>query len=219
MTNNKQTYFFPIYQEKSFNCPHCNINAEQLWSKIETQTSRFNNYLNTFASNFQNWSSSFCSCCEEICFWAGTELIYPRIMLVEEANSDLNDDIKKDYLEASKILQDSPRASAALLRLALQKLCKQLGCAGKDINKDIGILVSKGLNSNIQKAMDTLRIIGNNAVHPGEINLDEDIEIVKKLFSLLNFIANAMITEPNKIQMLYDNLPKNKKKGVDNRDK
>jgi len=44
-------------------------------------------------------------------------------MIVEAPNSDLSEDIKKDYLKAANIFTDSPRASAALLRLALQKLC------------------------------------------------------------------------------------------------
>ena len=104
-------------------------------------------------------------------------------MTVALPNSDLHDDIKSDYLEASSVLADSPRAAAALLRLALQKLCKQLGEKGENINDDIKSLVAKGLNPLVQKSLDALRITGNNAVHPGEINLTEDPARVVKLFS------------------------------------
>ena len=133
-------------------------------------------------------------------------------------NEDLDGDIKKDYLEAANIFNDSPRASTALLRLALQKLCKQLGEKGDNINTDIGNLVKKGLNSLVQKSLDSLRITGNNAVHPGEINLDEESEKVLKLFELINFIAEKMITEPKEIEFFYNNLPEDAKNTVDKRD-
>ena len=145
-------------------------------------------------------------------------MIYPKTIKVSLPNEDLDGDIKKDYLEAANIFNDSPRASTALLRLALQKLCKQLGEKGDNINTDIGNLVKKGLNSLVQKSLDSLRITGNNAVHPGEINLDEESEKVLKLFELINFIAEKMITEPKEIEFFYNNLPEDAKNTVDKRD-
>ena len=64
-------------------------------------------------------------------------------------------------------------------------------------------MVLKGLNPLVQKSLDALRITGNNAVHPGEINLQEEPERVIKLFELINFIANKMITEPKEIEGFY----------------
>ena len=72
-------------------------------------------------------------------------MVYPDFSGIELPNVDFNEDIKADYSEAASILQKSPRGSASLLRLAIQKLCKQLGESGKDINTDIGSLVKKGL--------------------------------------------------------------------------
>ena len=129
----------------------------------------------------------------------GKNLIYPKKILVEQPNKDLSKDIQADYLEAANILNDSPRSAAAILRLALQKLCKQLSEKGKNINDDIASLVKKGLNPTIQKALDSLRITGNNAVHPGELDLSDDVERVIKLFKLINFVAEKMISEQNEI--------------------
>jgi hypothetical protein len=70
----------------------------------------------------------------------------------------------------------------------------------------------------VQKSLDALRITGNNAVHPGEINLEEKPEKVLKLFELLNFIANKMITEPREIENFYTGLPEGALDAVKRRD-
>ncbi len=89
------------------------------------------------------------------------KMVIPDMEGIPYPNDDLVDEIKDDYMEARSILSRSPRGAAALLRLALQKLCKQLGESGKDINSDIANLVKKGLRPSIQKALDIVRVTGN----------------------------------------------------------
>lgn len=91
-------------------------------------------------------------------------MVIPDMEGIPYPNDDLSDEIKGDYAEARSILIRSPRGAADLLRLALQKLCKSLGESGKDINADIANLVKKGLRQSIQKALDTVRVIGNESV-------------------------------------------------------
>jgi hypothetical protein len=82
------------------------------------------------------------------------------------------DDLKRDYEEARAILNRSPRGAAALLRRAIQKLCMHLpGDESKDICVDIGAVVRKGLAERVQEALDAVRVIRNDAVHPGMIDL------------------------------------------------
>lgn len=166
----------------------------------------------------EDWTISICEHCSNMAIWEDENMIWPKKILVVQPNTDLAEDIQADYLEAANVLSDSPRSAAAILRLALQKLCKQLGEKGDNINDDIASLVKKGLNPTIQKSLDALRITGNNAVHPGELDLTEDTERVIKLFSLINFIAEKMITEPNEINSFYDGLPDGAKEAVDKRD-
>lgn len=88
----------------------------------------------------------------------------------------------------------------------------------KNINDDIGQLVSKGLSVQIQKALDSVRVIGNNAVHPGSIDLDEKSEVAETLFSLLDIIVEQLITQPKKINEIYSNLPQSALDGINKRD-
>ncbi|WP_328803136.1 DUF4145 domain-containing protein [Ruoffia halotolerans] len=123
------------------------------------------------------------------------------------------------YNEASKVLPDSPRASAALSRLAIQHLVDFLLPNEKgDLNNKIGILVRTGLSPMIQQALDTVRVIGNNAVHPGIIEIEDNYDLAKNLLDLINVIANQLITLPKQIDELYSTLPDNSLKGIENRD-
>jgi hypothetical protein len=131
----------------------------------------------------------------------------------------LPDDVRSDYEEAQEVADRSPRGAVALLRLAIQKLCKHLGEKGKRIDDDIGSLVAKGLPAKIQQALDVVRVVGNNAVHPGELYIDDNPEIVTSLFRLVNMIAERMISEPAEIQSLYNSLPAGALGGIAKRDK
>ena len=49
-------------------------------------------------------------------------------------------------------------------------------------------------------------MVGNNAVHPGQINLDDNTDIAQKLFGILNFIAEELLTKPKELEQLYASL-------------
>jgi hypothetical protein len=219
----KEKYFPPEQAKEQFHCPHCEVYAKQFWAHLNADN--YYSYtsiqdVDKFSETLDNkWTISKCEACKEKVIWLGQNIIYPKTITVSLPNEDLEEEIKLDYLEAANIFNDSVRSSAALLRLALQKLCKQLGEKGDNINDDIGSMVKKGLNPLVQKSLDSLRITGNSAVHPGEINLEEEPEKVLKLFELINFIAEKMITEPKEISGFYDGLPENSKKAIEERDK
>jgi len=164
-------------------------------------------------------SIAICKSCSCYSLWVDEKMVFPRELPIEPPNDDLNEQIKSLYNEASKIFLDSPKGSTALLRLALQMLLKQIGKEGKNINNDIKELVESGLSSKIQKALDLVRVVGNNAVHPGQINLDDNSEVALKLFRILNIIADEMITKPKEIDTLYyDVVPEETKSHIAKRD-
>ncbi len=164
-----------------------------------------------------NLNLSQCYHCGKVAVWVHGNLIHPNEKLGVPPNTDLPDHIVRDYEEARGILGDSPRGAAALLRLCVQKLCIHLGEKGKNIDDDIASLVSKGLNPLVQKSLDIVRVIGNEAVHPGVIDLNDDRDTASQLLVLINSIADQMISNPKKVEELYGKLPESKRAAIDKR--
>jgi len=146
-------------------------------------------------------------------------MLFPDTGIAPLPELDMPKDVKMDYQEAARISAKSPRGAAALLRLGLQKLCKHLGKDGKNINSDIRALASDNiLPPMVIKVADTVRITGNNAVHPGEMS-EEDFDYVSsKLFGLLNFIVKKAITEPKELEALYEKIPEKPRVSAENQD-
>jgi hypothetical protein len=95
-----------------------------------------------------------------------------------------------------------------------------LGKSGKDINKDIGELVRKGrIGARTQKMLDSVRIVGNEAVHPGEINLNDDRELANALFYFINLIVFDAISYDKAVDSIYQKMPAVKRKGIEDRDR
>ncbi len=165
----------------------------------------------------ENLYISECFNCKKFAVWVYQSLIWPPQRSGEPPNPDLPDDIRADYEEAMSIVKLSPRGASALLRLCIQKLCKFLGESGKNIDNDIASLVAKGLNPLIQKSLDIVRVIGNESVHPGNIDLKDDVETATSLFEVINAVADQMISHPQNVDNLYKKLPVEKRKAIEKR--
>jgi len=169
--------------------------------------------------NLENIFVSWCYTCKRPSIWLHDKLLYPGTFNAPPPNSDLSDSVKRDYEEARKVLNTSPRSSCALLRLSIEKLLIELSIKGKDINEQIKNLVDRGLPAQIQQALDTLRVIGNHAVHPGTLDLRDDKETATKLFNLVNFVASELITRPREVASLYEMIPEKTRNAIEDRDK
>jgi len=173
----------------------------------------------TYSNFVNNLYISKCYNCKKITVWVHDNIVFPPEKQAIPPNQDLPDDIIKDFEEARSIVGLSPRGAAALLRLCIQKICVHLGEKGKKLDDDIASLVSKGLNPLVQKSLDIVRVIGNEAVHPGVIDLNDDRDTANRLFSLINSISDQMITHPKNVEKLYGKLPEKKRKAIEKRDK
>jgi hypothetical protein len=166
-----------------------------------------------------NMFLSRCHACDGFAVWIKDGLVWPAKEFGIEPHEDMPPDVKEDFIEAAAIVDRSPRGAAALLRLAMQKLMVDLGEKGKNLNDDIASLVEKGLETSIQKALDVVRVIGNNAVHPGELDIKDDKATATALLSLVNIIVDRRIAATKRIDEMFANLPPVALEAIAKRDK
>jgi len=210
------------FELAAFKCPHCGTFAKQNWWYIIKIDQYFpgginhNIYSKDYVSQFK---CAQCDSCNNHTIWLDDKMMYPTSGSAPLPNPDMPHDVKQDYEEARSIVTISPRGAAALLRLSIQKLCKHLGASGEHINSDIATLVANGLPIKLQQALDSVRVIGNNAVHPGQIDLTDDIDTANKLFVFINIICDNQISQPKQINEFYtEKIPDNLKDAIDKRD-
>lgn len=205
-------HFPPQIDANQFICPFCHVFASQTKCKLFYE--KWNNY-----SSLEGFALTECRQCDRKLVWHDGQIVYPEVSIAPSPHEDLPEELLEDFEEARIVLSRSPRSAAALLRLLLQKFLKHLGESGNNINDDIASLVKKGLPLQIQQALDAIRILGNESVHPGEINLNDTPEVAATLFRLINFIVDDRISHPKRVTAVYDLLPAKKKDGVAQRDK
>lgn len=195
----------------SFTCPHCGAISQQQWWAVAWTGSQYgDNNLNVIRIGT-------CTHCKKNTLWIKDQMYYPDTGTAPFPNPEMPANVRSLYLEAASVASKSPRGAAALLRLSVQVLCKELAEKGVNINDDIKNLVAKGLPAIVQQSMDIVRVTGNEAVHPGQIDTD-DPEVVAKLFDLLNIIVEYMIALPKRVSGLYSDLPSNAINSIKKRD-
>ena len=178
----KIKYYPPTYESESFNCAHCRVYSSQYWCYLRTVRMPHVGHIIQDRTLPDHFAASLCGHCRGWSIWIEEVLVYPAQVAVENPNEDMPEDVKKLYMESAQVLSTSPRAAAALLRLGLQMLLGVVGGDGNNINDDIGKIVKLGVEPETQKALDLLRVFGNNGAHPGEIKLDEDPGLVIKMY-------------------------------------
>jgi hypothetical protein len=204
----------PAYDSETFTCPHCGVLGVHAFDRN--------------VDNVQNNVVGRALCrnpeCLKVTLWLHGKLVYP-VGGGPEPHVEMPGEIKETFEEARSISGLSPRAAAALLRLAVEQLSKHVAAAEPDVDADaslnelIGEFVAKlGLHRQTQRALDVVRVIGNNAVHPGQIAVHDRPETVAQLFALVNFIVDDLISKPRALEEMYSDLPEGAREQVERRD-
>lgn len=207
----------------AFTCPHCGTYAHQKWYESVkfgnmVKISKHEPYRLIQEGGFETMRVSKCQRCFKSTLWSGDGIIYPWKIVVPQPNETIPKELREIYLEAGRVLDYSIRASGALIRLSLELLLRYINQNKESLDKNIGLLVSRGIPEKVQKALDFLRIKGNYSVHPESINMEEKREDVLFMFQLFNLVYEELINRYSKIDQLYENLPDEKKEHIRTRD-
>lgn len=219
-------YIVPQRLLDVFTCPYCDVTAIQKWYGNQSavhvaefyddlEGGKYLQYAGEIISDsaISGWLFSKCESCRGIAVWHNEEMVHPFVCPVDEPNSDMPESIRARYVEASKVVALSPVSAAALLRLALQLLLKEVlqEESTGNICEDIRKLKNQPIDISLIKALDIIRISGNESVHPGTLNLNANKDDALYLFDLLNMICDQFFTQPRKMQEMYEKMPESKR--------
>ena len=96
------------------------------------------------------------------------QTLFPRGSSRPPCPKEVPKDLAEDYQEACLVLDESPKASAALGRRCLQHLLREtVGVKHGNLFNEIQEVIDRGnLPTHILEAIDAIRNIGNFAAHP-----------------------------------------------------
>lgn len=158
-------------------CPHCQTffhdhsktsqlgrDCDAFWSLDAQSCPSCNRYVFQLVSNRPISSPSGILAGGEI----GRYFVRPRVATRPMPPKEVPIEFSQDYIEASLVLSDSPKASAALSRRCLQHILREKASVKyADLAKEIDQVISSGkLPSHLTEAIDAIRNIGNFASHP-----------------------------------------------------
>ncbi|QIO06639.1 DUF4145 domain-containing protein [Acinetobacter shaoyimingii] len=226
-----------ILDQKSFKCPHCGAFAHMKWENLfftihDEQGNEHNIQTRVHQAR--------CASCEKENIWYNNREVsgwlalhgIPRpsndsellrlFPINEISNTDIPEylpdmphDVQELYKEAALIFELSPRSGAALIRLALERLCEHLGVRKKNIKESIEELAKKQIIPlRVAQAADNIRLIGNANVHSGIIG-DEVLEDINPaIFTYINLIVDYAITKPKEIDEINALFPEQKRANI-----
>ncbi len=142
-------------------------------------------------------------------------LVYPKGISRPPLSTVVPDIYAQDYKEASLVLSDSAKASAALSRRCLQNLLRDVQKVKRqDLSKEIQeVLDMKVLPSYLANAIDAIRNIGNFAAHPNKsINTGTIIDVkpgeAEWMLEVLEGLFDFYFVQPDILQKKKDALNK-----------
>ncbi len=192
-------------------CPHCGVLG--LHTRLSPSEYRFSN--DEMSPAIDEPYVFVCLSCKLFFVTVEDDTVYPQKPYGPAPNRDLPKECIDDFEEARMVFTYSPRASAALLRLVIEKMCALYGSDTKTLNENIEALKQKGLSPPAIRALHMLRVVGNEAVHPGTLDIGDNKEIALRLFNAVNYIANVMISMPKEIEGMISALPDGVKRRIE----
>ncbi len=191
-----ERYIAPTVNLDGFHCPLCGVYAWQSWYDCQ--------YSVTMDCRLpvKDIAVAICARCQNFTLWHGDTILYPSYGGAPMPHPDLFEGVRGEYGEARAIASLSPRSAAAILRMVFQKICRYLGESGKDLNADIDRLIERGLPAGLRKALQRVRVLGEDTANPGKIDGRDDAQTVATLFQIINIVIEKLVAEPKQISAL-----------------
>ncbi|MDZ5634448.1 DUF4145 domain-containing protein [Janthinobacterium sp. GMG1] len=175
-------------------CPHCQVEIHENFFSLPIRPPNSNiGYVGKHDGDFAYWvvEGMACPACGEAILKLrrglgalfGSEkeyLVYPKKATRANAPKEVPQLIANDFNESCLVLEDSPKASAALSRRCLQATLRDKGYKQHDLVKAIQAAIdSNQLPTSVSENLDAVRNIGNFAAHPLKDTLSASIEAVE----------------------------------------
>jgi len=157
-------------------CPHCLENFHEIFhtDTLWAGTSAGQEHSDTDGQ--WSYKAATCPACERFAIYLllGTNTglrtiqVWPKGIARSPLPPEVTEPFATDYREACNVLDDSPKASAALSRRCLQALLRdKAGTKSRDLAPAIDeVLASKTLPSDLADAIDAIRNVGVFGAHP-----------------------------------------------------
>lgn len=144
-----------------------------------------------------------CVTCGGYTLWVKKELVYPEES--KGASEYMPEDVKIPFMEAQKVIGNSPWAACIFLRTALDKLLtNHLKAKGKTLYEK---LKRANLDESLFPLADVCRLVGNDAAHDANLdyqNADSQLPIF--ISELINYIVEREIGYKIKSKELSDRI-------------
>ena len=197
-------------------CPHCLVGINETWKRVNFENDG-NEYWGT-----KHMNCSECGKIIVILFGNKTNgtsiiehMIYPKQVSRTTIPSEVEKEFSDDYNEACLILNDSPKASAALSRRCLQNILRQKsGIKERDLHAEIEkAITSNVFPGHIADVLDAIRHFGNFGVHPIEdaqtgAIINVEVGEAEWLLDILEELFDFYYVQPKRIQTRKDELNK-----------
>ena len=129
-----------------------------------------------------NLHISNCHSCNGFSLWVGGLLVFPTRIDKTPAL------VEEDLEEAAAILNKFPRGATALMRVCIQKLVPLLKENGKELSDDISSLMRKGLEMEMQQAMEVLEFLRGDSAQLNSLESQADRETALRLLDSLKAV-------------------------------
>ncbi len=219
---------FGVYQNKDFGdvcynpqggnnmkCPHCLVSFHSQEQCVS---------LGTDKEAYWQAGKEMCPACKKIIVklkkyieGEGIEefLVYPKGVSRAPLSNDVPPKFAQDYNETCLVLNDSSKASAALIRRCLQNIIRDMASIKKStLDAEITeLLNSKVLPAHLATSVDAVRNIGNFAAHPTKsTNSGEVVEVepgeAEWGLDVLEGLFDFYFLQPAEVQRKRDKLNK-----------